>query len=312
MSDAKPQVLSTEEVDAILQVTKDKDKKPQPIGDVDAPPLPPDAILQSSSFKNITDMISIVYEKHLVSFLRKKFTVKFKSGTYSTLGEALQLESEKPVFSVFRITPDNQQGIFTVGLSFLHQTMNLLFGGKIDPTETIIEKPGKVGLIVAEKIANLSLTALIQGCAEYATLNFEIVKTSALPSVSSSLVMEDNVFILDFHVEFEEMQSTMRFMIAEGLIQLLVAPKSNDARHREKDFWRTAIQSQVIDSMVTLSVNLPDVSVKANEFMELKEGDLLPISDPTLVYVCLNNLKLFRAKAGQANNKRVVKILKQI
>ena len=43
-----------------------------------------------------------------------------------------------------------------------------------------------------------------------------------------------------------------------------------------------------------------------SDIMKLKSGDLIPIADPTDVFLCLNELKLFRASAGQANNKRVV------
>ena len=73
-----------------------------------------------------------------------------------------------------------------------------------------------------------------------------------------------------------------------------------------------AIKTQVVDSIVNISISLPDVSMKANDFLNLKEGDLIPIGDPTMVYVCLNNYKLFRAVAGQSNSNLVVKITEQI
>ena len=129
------------------------------------------------------------------------------------------------------------------------------------------------------------------------------------PSLSS----EDKIYALELSFGLGEVEMTIRCMLPEAAIkELLVVTKKTEAKHREKDFWRTAIKTQVVDSIVNVSVSLPDVTLKVSELMALKAGDIIPISDPTLVYVCLNNLKLFRAKAGQSNAKRVAKIVAQI
>lgn len=312
MSD-EPQVLSSEEVDAILKVTKEKGNDlGTPL--VNSPSLPTEAgaVLDSPALKNLAELTAIECEKNLISFLRKKIAIKFKSVTLAPLGSSLEADSEKNVYSVYRTMPNEHYGMFAQDLNFLHQTINLLYGGKFDFTEPVMEHPGKVGTIIAEKLTQLCLTGFTQACQDYGITTFEVIKTSVLPNLTSNLVLEDQVYILDLTVTYEENEAVMRFMIAEDFLNELMLSRKDENKHREKDFWRTAIQSQVVDSVVSVSINLPDVTVKGSDFMALKAGDIIPISDPTLVYVCLNNLKLFRAKAGQANSKRVVKILKQI
>jgi flagellar motor switch protein FliM len=312
MSD-EPQVLSSEEVDAILKVTQDKGNDlSKTLGNGSAGESTASSIANSPALKNIAEMTAVECEKHIITFLRKKMFTKFKSITLTKLETALDVSTEKCVYSVFRTSPNEHYGMFSIELKFLHQIINLLYGGKIEPSEPAIEKPGKIGTMVAEKIATLCLSGMTQACQDYALTTCEIVKTSSLPSLTSSLVMEDQVYLMELSITYDESESILRFMIAEDFLNELIMSKKDETKHREKDFWRTAIQSQVVDSVVTVSINLPDTTMKVSDFMALREGDVIPISDPTLAYVCLNNLKLFRAKAGQPNSKRVVKILKQI
>lgn len=84
------------------------------------------------------------------------------------------------------------------------------------------------------------------------------------------------------------------------------------SRARVNQLWQKAIEHQVIDSMVTLVVSLPSVQLNASELVSLKEGDLIPISDPTAVEVYLNNVKLFDAMAGQSNSNLIIKISQEI
>ena len=70
-----------------------------------------------------------------------------------------------------------------------------------------------------------------------------------------------------------------------------------------------AIENQVVDSNITIIASLPEINFKAKDLMSLKNGDLIPIGDPTLVDVYLNDVKLFCANAAQANSKRIIKIL---
>ncbi len=74
--------------------------------------------------------------------------------------------------------------------------------------------------------------------------------------------------------------------------------KTGSGKHKEKDFWRSAIKSEVMDSYVTVTYKHGGFEDNLKDFMALKEGDELEIGDPTVVYVCMNDLKVYRALAG--------------
>src|SRR5579885_28421 len=297
------QVLSSEEVDAILKVTQEKQQQDlsKIVGSGDSGGEK--GKHYSYALNNINELVRSECEKNLSSFLRKKAIIKTKSFNLGKVSACLAADSDKKtVYSVFRLSPNEHYGMVLVDLGLLHQIINLLFGGKINANEKTIENPGKVGTIVAEKLSNLCLTALRDSCVEYGALTYDILKTTNSQNLASNLGLEpdDQVYIMDLSIFFDEVETSLKLLLTEDFLIQFIPAKTEGSKHREKDFWRTAIKTQVVDSYVTINVTLPDVSMKVKDFMALKDGDLIPISDPTMVYVCLNNLKLFRASAGQA------------
>jgi flagellar motor switch protein FliM len=113
-------------------------------------------------------------------------------------------------------------------------------------------------------------------------------------------------------VFFGEVETALSILVASDFLYEFIPSNTDDVVPIDSESWRTAIEAQVVDSSVTVCVSLPEISIKASDLVALKNGDLIPIGDPTLVYVCLNNTRLFCGNAGQANSSRVVKILSEI
>ena len=308
------QILSSEEVDAILKVTQDSNSLNASFDDNAAPNPEAEKNRNANTLNNLSELMRTEYEKTLSSFLRKKAAVKVIAFTPSTMGTALNDSNEKNLFSIVRLLPNDHHGIVSIDASFLNQVINLLFGGQSNVNDVTLEIPtGKMGVIITEKLCNLALSSFTQACQDYGVVSTELIKTTTLLNLKSNLLMDNNVYSLELGITLEQCEATLKLVIAEEFVrELIFVDAKGEPQHTEKDFWRKAIKTQVVDSLVTVSVTLPDIPIKAQDFMALKEGDTIPISDPTLVYVCLNNLKLFRAKAGQANSKRVAKILSQI
>jgi flagellar motor switch protein FliM len=302
-------VLSNEEVDALLKAGQDKNVDLSALGiNSDHP----DGITQdSTALANITDAIRLEWEKAMSAFLRKKISIKVKSTATAQAGVVLEPSDQKYVYTLFRIPPNDHFGLIVTSMPFLHHTINLLYGGKINHDESIMESPGKVGVIVAEKFSHIFLTGFSEACKDYGTVNYEIVKSTPFANLLSSLSLDENVYSIESSIIIDESESTFKFIVMTEFLTNFF-PQKKHPKHKEKDFWRSAINTQVSDSIVNISVTLPDVSMKMHEVMALKEGDTIAISDPTMVYISLNNLKLFRASAGQTNNQRVVKIISQI
>jgi flagellar motor switch protein FliM len=306
-------VLSNEEVEALLKVSQDKyEDLDKVIGTVDSPV---EKIKQNSHIiSSINDLTRNALEKTLCTFFRSKVFVKSNCANVAKASESFTNEGNNNVFTAFRLSPQECYGLFNIDNFFIHQSINALYGGKVNKDDHIIEAPGKIGMIISEKLAELFLESFMQACSEYGTINYEILKTTTTLTLAFNFGLEtqDNIYYLEYSILLNDVENKIKFALSDEFIDKFIANKNNNGKKQKKDFWRDAIKTQVVDSLVNLKVTLPDIQMQASDFMKLKEGDTIPIGDPTAVYICLNSYKLFRAVAGQTNSQLVVKVTEQI
>lgn len=305
-------ILSSEEVDALSKVAHSSEDDLTKIMSTLAAQREQARTLQSKTFTNIIDLTWSECEKILSAFIRKKTNVKFKSSDSGKLSSCLVELNEKQVYSVFQVAGYHDYVIVVNPLPFLHQSINALFGGALNPKEAIMESPGKIGLLVAEKLGTLVLEGFSSACKEYGKLSFERVKTVTLTSLISKFSMDEDVYRLTYIVSLGEIESEFTIIIQAKFLDKFLPKETleeSDETGIEHDIWRDAIKSQVIDSDITIIASLPSIRLSAKELLDLKEGDLIPISDPTSVKITLNDVQLFLGQAAQANEKRIVKIL---
>ncbi|MHB1947037.1 MAG: FliM/FliN family flagellar motor switch protein [Gammaproteobacteria bacterium] len=302
-------ILSTEEVDALSKIAQPKENdlifmtstKPN----VDT--------INPKALNNIGELCWSECEKVFSTFLRRKIIVKLKSTRFGTVEECLEGKTEKHVYSVFMLSPSNLYALAIVDLPFLQQMINILYGGTTSENEPPMESAGKVGRFIAERISQLAMEGFSQACKEYGSINYESIKTVITPNLISKLSMEERVYAMDFMVMIGTIETGLSIILTEEFLQKFIPQSVIDVEYVDNaKSWRNIIEKEVIDSYVTLSVTLPEINIRASDLMNMKSGDLIPISDPTQVEVCLNNMKLFRANAAQANSNMVVKILGEI
>jgi len=309
MGDEK--ILSKEEVDALVTASNEN-------GAQENNTWGNTTIDRSKVLTNITGLMIAECEKTLSSFLRKKLSLTEKVSESKKISEYLEAKTEKHVYTLFELMPNECYGMIVLDLPLLHQAISLLYGGQYLKGEPIIENPGKIGLVVAEKIGQIIMDGFTQGLKEYGQTDSHVVKTMTQPNLSSKLSVDDQVHIVEMNLVIGETESTVTLMAVEeffnqfftvnvGKLATALPEKAIDAHD-----WRSVIEAQVADTCVTVQAILPNVSIKLSELMTLKKGALIPIGDPTIVYLSLNDLKLFRATAGQANSKRVAKILGEV
>ncbi|HEU5282083.1 MAG TPA: FliM/FliN family flagellar motor switch protein [Gammaproteobacteria bacterium] len=304
-------VLSPEEVDAIL-------KAAQQAGDDAAGDAAAETEGDGSNSIN-THALSVIYdtfctelENKFTVLLRKKVTVKAKPPTVVVVGECIKQLHERDIHSGFKLHPSESHALVSIEYPMLDQSINLLYGGKMQ--EKIGEENwcGKIGLITSEKISRLVISCFSDACKEYGKIEYDHYKTNRVISNVNNMEDVDNVYFSDINLSFEEFTGKISLYVSEFFFANLIPATTGRNGHQERDFWRKAIKSEVMDSYVTVGTNIQDVKVKMKDFLALKEGDVLPISDPTLVFVCLNNLRIYRGVAGQSNGKMVVKVVSQI
>lgn len=306
-SDAK--VLSTEEVDAILKTPVEKNSS---ASFVENAAESNEQDTGNHELDNVIELARVETEKVFTSFFRKKISIKSQPLNSGCVEEFSHKKSDQNIYSVFKIMPHDRYGMIVIGTVFLNQAVSVLYGGQPSAEESTMDSPGKIGMIIAEKISQTALEGFVHACQEYQAIDCQVIKTMISPNLTSKVNMDDMVYAVAWSIYFGDVETTLTLLIPEDLLREFIPIKTKESRRYDSNFWRSAIETQVVDSYVTLTVSLPEIKMKVKDVMALKEGDTIPIGDPTLVYVCLNNIKLFSAYGGQAKSNRVAKIIVEI
>lgn len=300
-------ILSSEEVDAII-------KSAQASSALEDLPEnnTPSSNINTNALNTIIESVRTEIENKLTAILKKKIVVKAQPFNLTSVANLFAESSEKNVYTSFKLSPCGSPVITTVDSSLLDVCLNVLYGGTSQAKSDAETYVGKVGLISGEKIGKLIVDCLVVGCAEYMDLHHELYKSAVVLANASNIDAEEPVYSVEFVMNVDEKEVKCSLHMTEEFLIKMIPVKAGKGTHREKDFWRTAIKSEVTDSYVTVNSTMTDVRISVGEMMKLKNGDEIEIGDPTVVFVCLNSLKLFRAVACQSNDKVVVKIISQV
>lgn len=301
-------ILSSEEVDALLQASQgNQDDLAALLGGGQETEQNKDA---SANINGIVESIRYELEKIFTAYFRKKIQIKTIQVNYTQLANLVTSDDVK-VYSIFRVAPSNGDNALIFDLSLLNQAVNLLYGGHVNPEEKF-NKVGKFGLLTATALAKICLEGLTLGCKEYGTITCDILKTTDLPNLIHHLNSDASVYNIAFNVKLDEVVASMELLLSASCITELLPENVAKNMQQSKVIWKNVIKDQVIDSQVMLSAQIAEVNMNIQDFMSLKSGDVISISDPTQIFLCLNNVKLFKAIAGQANSKRVAKIVSKV
>jgi len=301
-------ILSREEVDAIIKSAQSSNELEASEESTDAP----STNINTHALEIMMEHACAGLENKLTVLLRKKIVVKSKPAVQMNVEDYSKLVNENFTFSSFQLMPYNSPAVISVQNRFIDVITNLLYGGSVDTITDGSIKVGKVGLITSEKISRMALESFVDATKEHGDLQIETYKTATTLNTANNIHDEDLIYSIEISIMIDEIESLLQLNFTDEFLIKIIPIKTGKGKHKEKDFWRSAIKTEVMDSYVTITTNMADFKMNLKDFLNMKEGDEVQIGDPTLVFVCLNELKLYRALAGQANSKLVVKIVSQV
>jgi flagellar motor switch protein FliM len=284
---------------------------------------------QGSSFffendvvNNIIASFTTESQLRLSSFLRKKVTLKFNSVT-SCLFDEIEHDYSRLLMLNFRILPYDKYGLISFDFIFLHSVINLLYGGIITNNEPIMRSLGKSGIKIAQKVSEIVLTVFQESMVEYLRTNVKIAETSTHLSAVFKQEKYEKCYNISFCAYFDSLSCNINLIIPEKIfansdVEVVgdtdeYLPDGEGRRSIiEHSLFDEKTRKDLIDSNVSVSIILPHIALKLRDVVNLKAGDIIPIGEPTSVFVTLNEKKLYKASAGQSNSHRAVKITEKL
>lgn len=281
------------------------------------------AFIENIAVSNIVELFSKESQIRLSAFLRKKIIVKFDT-IGSCLFQEIDHDYTKLLMLNFHIFPHDKHGLITFDFVFLHSVINLLYGGVVNSNETIMRGLGKSGFKIAGKVSEIFLAVLQEAMIAHLKIHLKISDVSTQLSSVFKQGSSEKCYNISFLVVIDSLVCNLNLVIPENIFSNRVLEVDSEEKTplldnldtqeltEHSSIFDEKAKKELIDSNVVVSVNLAKITLKLKDVVNLKAGDVIPIGDPTLVYVALNNKNLFKASAGQSNLRRAVKILDKL
>jgi flagellar motor switch protein FliM len=192
----------------------------------------------------------------------------------------------------------------------MHFIIDILYGVGGYKNDTIITSLGKSGITIAEKVTTLCLASLQEAISEYEKIQINLLKTTEQRGLILNQPLSDQFFNLAFHATINERQCPLHIAIPDALFEDITFQEGTQPiENTNTSIVNDSLKKDIIESTITLIASLQDIKLKITDIMNLKTGDLIPIQDPTIVFMAHNQKKIFKGTVGQSNSLRVVKII---
>ncbi len=142
-------------------------------------------------------------------------------------------------------------------------------------------------------------------------IKFEYINSEVNPSMANIVSPSEVVVVSTFHVELDggggELHITMPYSMVEPIREVLDAGLQSDTDERDER-WVRALKEDVMDAQVDLEVTVVEKKISLRDIVDLREGDIIPITLPDFHILTANGVPLFKSQFGQSNDNLALKI----
>ncbi len=146
-------------------------------------------------------------------------------------------------------------------------------------------------------------------------LDFEYINSEVNPHFANIVSPSEIVVASKFKIELEggggHVHITFPYSMIEPIRDLLDAGVQSD-RVEKDERWSQSLRDQIQDAEVELDSELARATISLRQLTQLKAGDVIPITLPKTLELCVEQLPLFRGTFGVAGGHNAVRITEVI
>lgn len=320
MSETPRQVLSQEEIDALIQgVDAGKvDTTPPPApGEVRAYDLASRDRLARGGLPTL-ELIDERFARHfrqgLFKLLRRPAELAVKGVETIEFSEYLQSLLAPSNLNLVRLKPLRGTALAVFDPTLVYAAVDTFFGGdgrfpvkpegegrEFTPTELRVTQ-----LILQQLFADLR-----KAWAPVLALEPQFLGCEIDPQFANVVAPADLVVVNRFHVALEggsgDFHLTIPYAMLEPVRELLGSGVQGE-RPEKDERWAAALREQLPQAAVEVSSTLAEARLSLRDLMGLKPGDVIPIDLPRVLDVCVEELPVFRGSVGVARGHHAIKI----
>ncbi|MFK5914916.1 MAG: flagellar motor switch protein FliM [Woeseiaceae bacterium] len=146
-------------------------------------------------------------------------------------------------------------------------------------------------------------------------MDFEFKSTEVNPQFANIVSPSEVVVVSTFNIELDggsgDFQVTIPYSMIEPIRELLDAGVASDVADKDER-WVVSLREEIKQAEVKLTCDLTTTEVSLEDILNLKEGDVLPISMPEMVVIKAENVPVFKGKMGISKGSKAIKIIEAI
>lgn len=330
------QILSQSEVDALLAAVTDGDIKPsssgeaQNLGDVKKSDerniVSYDLTSQDRIIRGRLPQLEVIYEKFMRAFrvslssaLRKIASITLTSTEFLKFGEFINTLPIPTCMSVLRFNNLRGSALLVIEAKLAYALVDSFFGGADRPYAKLDGKEfTPIELQIVRKVVDLAIHDLEASWATIEKIGCSFQRTEINPQFVGIVPPTDVVIASTFDVELEQASGTISIVIPYSTIEPIKQKLSNgfqvESDQTDKKLWTSIIKEQLLETDIDIKVNLGETEIKLKDLMNLKIGDIIPLTQDSSgeLDIQVENVRKFKGYYGVHHGTVAMQITRTI
>ena len=323
------QVLSQDEVDALLNAVNDGDDELLGDGEsefesfdgTDEDIQEYDLTNQDRVIRGRMPILEIIYERFIRSFrvslsnsLRKISTISMISTDLLKFGEFVNTLPIPSCMSIMRFNELRGPALLVFESKLAYAIIDSYFGGTDRPFTKIEGKEfTQIELSFMRKVMDMAISDLEDAWAPVHRIDAQYLRTEINPQFVGVVPPADVIIVTTLEVEFESASGTIMIVVPYSTIEP-IKQKLSSSFQTDNDMadsiWTQAMNEHIKDAKAGLTVKLGQAEMTVGDLITLQEGDIIPLTQEASgeVSLMIEGVEKMKCLIGVHKGNRAVQI----
>jgi len=317
------QVLSQDEVDSLLKGIAGGDGD----DDFDMPDMDADAVIpydltsQDRIIRGRMPTLEIIHDRFvrmfrltLSSALRKVVDISVRSTELIKFGEFLKTLPVPSSLNLFRMNPLRGNAILVLETRLVFTLIDIFFGGT---GELEVKAEGRDFTAIEQKMVKRVVISALEDLQNawkpVFPLQVAYTRTEINPQFVAIVPHSEVVVVITFDVEMGKAPMMLTICIPYSMVEPIRGKLDSgfqSDQNEEDHVWGKRFRDNLDEAEIDLLVELGRTEISVQEFLNLKEGDLVPLNHESAMplNVQVEGVTKFRGFQGSYKGKQAIRI----
>ncbi|GAA3903570.1 flagellar motor switch protein FliM [Halomonas cibimaris] len=318
-------LLSQEEIDALLKGVSGDDEPATPSAQQDSEPSRIRPYDPSTQHRVIRERL------HALDFINERFARYFRTGLFNLIRRSADITVESVRYQSFSdfsrnvpvptnlnlvaLKPLRGSALVVFPPSLVFMVVDNLFGGD---GRFVTKSDGRdftnTEQRIIQRMLNLAIEAYQQAWKVVYPLDISFLR-SEVQSKFANITNSPNEIVVNtkFNLEVGNLSSSFQICIPYAMIEPLrdlLANPINDSNHDQDGSWNRRMAAELRHSEIELVAEFAHIASHIGQVMGLKQGDVLPVDIPDTVTAHVNGVPVMECQFGSQNQQRALRVQK--